>query len=197
MTAHDSSRFADRHAALPELTIYRPRVFADARGDFRELYRADRYQDAGLHATFVQDNLSRSAQGVLRGLHLQNPNQQGKLVTVLDGAVLDVAVDVRRGSPTFGRWAAVELTVENAVQLWIPPGFAHGFVVLSARATFAYKCTTPYSPADELTVRWDDPALGIDWRVRSPVLSDKDAAAPTLAEIPPERLPTYAAASTR
>ena len=183
--------FATPHDALPELTIFRPRVFADARGDFRELFRADRYRDAGLDATFVQDNLSRSRRGVLRGLHLQSPNPQGKLVAVVAGAVLDVAVDVRRGSPTFGRWAAVELTAENAVQLWIPPGFAHGFVVLGEAATFAYKCTTPYSPADELTVRWDDPALGIDWRVGRPVLSDKDAAAPTLAEIPPERLPAY------
>ena len=185
------SRFAEPHPALPELTIFRPRVFADARGDFRELYRADRYRDAGLDVAFAQDNLSRSRRGVLRGLHLQNPEPQGKLVTVLDGRVLDVAVDVRRGSPTFGRSATLELTGDEGVQLWIPPGFAHGFVVLSDVAAFAYKCTTAYSPADELTVRWDDPALGIDWRVADPVLSDKDAAAPTLAEIPPERLPVY------
>ena len=183
--------FAEPHADLPELTIFRPRVFADARGDFRELYRAERYRAAGLDAAFVQDNLSRSHRGVLRGLHLQYPNPQGKLVTVVEGAVLDVAVDVRRGSPTFGRSAAIELTAENAEQLWIPPGFAHGFVVLSETALFAYKCTAAYSAADELTVRWDDPALGIDWRVAAPVLSDKDAAAPTLAGIAPERLPPY------
>lgn len=189
--------FAAPHPDLPELTIFRPRVFADARGDFRELYRADRYAAAGLDAAFVQDNLSRSRHGVLRGLHLQQPNPQGKLVATVEGAVLDVAVDVRRGSPTFGRWAAIELTAENGAQLWIPPGFAHGFVVLSERASFAYKCTAPYSPADELTVRWDDPALGIDWRVAAPVLSDKDAAAPTLAEIPPERLPAYVPAAVR
>ena len=184
--------FAEPHPALADLTIFRPRVFADARGDFRELYHAERYRDAGLDATFVQDNLSRSRRGTVRGLHLQHPRAQGKLVTVLDGAVRDVAVDVRRGSPTFGRTAALELTADEGTQLWIPPGFAHGFVVLTASAAVAYKCTAPYSPADELTVRWDDPALGIDWGVDVPLLSDRDAAAPTLAEIPADRLPPYA-----
>jgi len=183
--------FAEPHPELPELTVFRPRVLGDARGDFRELYHAERYRAAGLDAAFVQDNVSRSRRGVLRGLHLQHPNGQGKLVTVVEGAVLDVAVDVRRGSPTFRRWAALELSAANALQLWIPPGFAHGFVVLSETALFAYKCTAAYSAADELTVRWDDPALGIDWRVDAPVLSDKDTAAPTLAEIAPERLPPY------
>ena len=196
MTA-TGSPFAEPHASLPGLTLFRPRVLADARGDFRELYRAERYRAAGLDAAFVQDNLSRSRRGVLRGLHLQFPNPQGKLVTVVDGAVRDVAVDVRRGSPTFGRWAAIELTAENALQLWIPPGFAHGFVVLSETASLVYKCTAAYSADDELTVRWDDPALGIDWRVDAPVLSDKDAAAPTLAGIAPERLPPYAASAAR
>ena len=189
--------FAEPYDGLPDLTIFRPRVFADARGDFRELYRADRYAAAGLTAAFVQDNLSRSRRGVLRGLHLQYPDPQGKLVSALDGAVLDVAVDVRRGSPTFGRVAAIELTAENAVQLWIPPGFAHGFVVLSETAVFAYKCTAPYSPGNELTVRWDDPALDIDWGVAAPILSEKDAAAPMLAEIPPERLPLYVPGGAR
>ena len=192
MTATGRPPFAEPHAELPELTIFRPRVLADARGDFREVYQADRYRAAGLDATFVQDNVSRSRRGVLRGLHLQHPNAQGKLVTVVDGAVLDVAVDVRRGSPRFGRWAAVELDADAGVQLWIPPGFAHGFVVLSDAASLAYKCTAPYSAADELAVRWDDPALGIDWRVPAPLLSARDASAPTLAEIPPERLPSYA-----
>ena len=192
-----SARFAEPHAELPELTIFRPRVLADARGDFRELYHADRYRAAGLDATFVQDNLSRSRRGVLRGLHLQHPRAQGKLVTVVDGVVLDVAVDVRRGSPTFRRWAAVELSAESAVQLWIPPGFAHGFVVLSETAALSYKCTAPYSQADELAVRWDDPALGIDWGVAAPVLSERDAAAPTLAEVPPERLPPYVPPAAR
>ena len=193
MVTAPPATFAEPHPALPDIVIVHPRVLADARGDFRELFHADRYAAAGLPATFVQDNVSRSRRGVLRGLHLQSPNAQGKLVAVVAGAVLDVAVDVRRGSPTFGRWAAVELTAENGVQLWIPPGFAHGFVVLGEGATFAYKCTAPYCPADELTVRWDDPALAIDWRVDAPVLSEKDAAAPTLAEIPPERLPAYVA----
>lgn len=197
MTAAAAARFAEPHPELPELTIFRPRVFADPRGDFRELFHAERYRAAGLDATFAQDNVSRSRRGVLRGLHLQHPNAQGKLVAVVDGAVLDVAVDVRRGSPTFGRWAALELTAESALQLWIPPGYAHGFVVLSEMATVAYKCTAPYSAADELTVRWDDPALGIDWRVAAPLLSGKDAAAPTLDAIAPARLPTYAPPDAR
>ena len=191
MTAAPALPFAQPHPDLPDVVIVRPRVFADARGDFRELHRTDRYRDAGVDAVFVQDNLSRSRRGVLRGLHLQSPNPQGKLVSVVDGAVLDVAVDVRRGSPTFGRAAVLELSAENAVQLWIPPGFAHGFAVLSETAAFAYKCTEMYSPADELTIRWDDPALGIDWRVAEPLLSPKDADAPLLADIPAARLPVW------
>jgi dTDP-4-dehydrorhamnose 3,5-epimerase len=181
-----------RLPALPELLLFEPPVFRDARGTFRELYNAERYAAAGLEAPFVQDNLSESARHVLRGLHLQHPRGQGKLVTVAEGAVWDVAVDVRLGSPSFGRWAGVELSAENARQLWIPPGFAHGFVVLTARALFAYKCTALYSPADELTVRWDDPGLGIDWPVAAPLLSSKDAAAPALADIDPGRLPVFA-----
>lgn len=192
MTATRAESFAEPHAELPELTIFRPRVLADARGDFRELFHAARYREAGLDATFVQDNVSRSRRGVVRGLHLQHPHAQGKLVAVVDGAVVDVAVDVRRGSPTFGRWAALELTADNAMQLWIPPGFAHGFAVLSETATLAYKCTAAYSADDELALRWDDPALGIDWRVAAPLLSARDAAAPTLADVAPERLPPYA-----
>ncbi len=176
---------------LPELILVQPPVFSDARGVFRELYREDRYAAAGIDAAFVQDNLSLSRRHVLRGLHLQHPRGQGKLVTVLAGAVFDVAVDVRRGSPTYGRWAGVTLSDENAHQLWIPPGFAHGFVVLSDEALFSYKCTEPYSPADELSVRWDDPDVGVDWLVSAPILSDKDAAAPLLADIPSERLPVY------
>ena len=179
---------------LPELLLFEPRVFRDDRGTFRELYNEGRYQEAGLDVRFVQDNLSRSSRHVLRGLHLQHPRGQGKLVTVLEGAVYDVAVDVRRGSPTYGRWAGVTLTGENAQQLWIPPGFAHGFLVLGDEAYFSYKCTELYSPASELTVRWDDPALGIEWPVAEPILSPKDAAAPTLAEIDAGRLPAYEAA---
>lgn len=176
---------------LPEILLVRPPVFTDERGAFRELYRESRYADAGIGGRFVQDNLSLSRRHVLRGLHLQHPRGQGKLVTVLAGAVFDVAVDVRRGSPTFGRWAGATLTADNAHQLWIPPGFAHGFVVLSDEALFSYKCTEPYSPPDELSVRWDDPEIGIDWPVPAPVLSAKDASAPSLGQIPVDRLPVY------
>jgi len=171
--------------------LLEPRVFHDDRGAFLELYHEQRYLEAGIADSFVQDNLSISRQHVLRGLHLQHPHGQGKLVTVLDGEVFDVAVDVRRGSPTFGRWAGVRLSAESMRQLWIPPGFAHGFLVLSGRALFSYKCTQPYMPAEELTIRWDDPAIGIEWPVASPVLSAKDATAPTLAELPAGRLPVH------
>ena len=176
---------------LPGLMVITPPVFRDERGDFRELFHASRYAEAGLREAFVQDNCSRSARHVLRGLHLQHPNQQGKLVTALAGEILDVAVDVRRGSPTFGRWAACALSAENGRQLYIPPGFAHGFVVVSDGAIVCYKCTAAYSAADEVAIRWDDPAIGIAWPVDTPLLSPKDATAPTLAEIPPERLPAY------
>lgn len=177
--------------ALPDLILVQPPVFSDDRGRFRELYREDRYAAAGIDAHFVQDNFSVSHRHVLRGLHLQHPRGQGKLVTVLAGAVFDVAVDVRRGSPTFGRWAGVTLDAESGQQLWVPPGFAHGFVVLSDEALFSYKCTDLYSSADELSVRWDDPAIDIDWPVSAPILSDKDAAAPLLAELSVGRLPVY------
>lgn len=176
---------------FPELLLVEPRVFRDDRGAFRELYREERYRAAGVGGPFVQDNLSISRRHVLRGLHMQHPRGQGKLVTVLEGEVFDVAVDLRRGSPTFGRWAGVALDAEGAHQLWIPTGFAHGFLVLSDRALFSYKCTEPYSPTDELTIRWDDPRIGIEWPVESPILSDRDAAASTLALIAPERLPVF------
>ena len=177
-------------ATLPDVLLIEPAVFRDARGSFRELYNAERYEGAGVPSSFRQDNLSRSARGVLRGLHLQHPRSQGKLVTVLEGAVFDVAVDVRRGSATFGRWTGYTLTGQNAHQLWVPPGFAHGFLVLEDDTFFSYKCTDVYSPAHELTVRWDDPAIGIRWPGEAPRLSDKDAAAPTLAELA-DRLPTF------
>lgn len=179
------------HPDLPEVLVVDVRVFRDGRGSFRELFHEARYAEAGVTGPFVQDNLSVSTRGVLRGLHLQNPRAQGKLVTVLEGAVFDVAVDVRRGSPTFGRWAGVELTEENARQLWVPPGFAHGFLVLTDRTLFSYKCTELYSPADEFGVRWDDPDIGIRWPADAPQLSAKDAAAPLLRDVPAERLPTY------
>src|SRR5580692_1351206 len=173
--------------AIPEVLIIEPKLIGDERGFFVETFKADRYAAHGIVGPFLQDNLSRSASGVLRGLHLQNPRNQGKLVTVLRGRVLDVAVDVRRGSPTFGRHVAVELGDDTFRQLWVPRGFAHGFVVLSEVADFFYRCDELYSPADELVVRWNDPALKIDWPIQAPTLSERDATAPLLGEI--ERLP--------
>jgi dTDP-4-dehydrorhamnose 3,5-epimerase len=175
--------------AISEVLIIEPEVFGDGRGFFCETFKADRYAALGIDGPFVQDNLSRSARGVLRGLHLQNPKAQGKLVMVLRGAVRDVAVDVRIGSPTFGRHVAVDLSEESRRQFWVPRGFAHGFVVLSETADFFYKCDELYSPADEIAVRWDDPELAIDWGVSSPILSPRDAAAPTLAAA--KGLPVY------
>jgi dTDP-4-dehydrorhamnose 3,5-epimerase len=175
--------------AIPEVLIIEPDVHGDARGFFLEMFKMDRYAPHGIAGPFVQDNLSRSGRGVLRGLHLQNPRSQGKLVTVLRGRVRDVAVDVRRGSPTFGHHVAVDLTEENRRQFWVPRGFAHGFAVLSESADFFYKCDELYSPNDEIVVRWNDPALGIAWGIDAPSLSARDAAAPLLAEI--RTLPDY------
>ena len=152
--------------SIPEIVTIEPAVFSDNRGLFLELFQSDRYALAGITTTFVQDNLSRSTAGVLRGLHFQKPRSQGKLVTVLRGSVLDVAVDVRVGSPTFGQHVKVELSEENRRQVWIPRGFAHGFVVLSATADLLYKCDEFHSPIDEIVLRWDDPELGIDWQIR-------------------------------
>jgi dTDP-4-dehydrorhamnose 3,5-epimerase len=174
---------------LPGVLVVEPQVFGDARGWFYESWNQQRYAEHGIGPTFVQSNLSRSARDVLRGLHYQWPNPQGKLVSVLDGEVWDVAVDVRRGSPTYAQWEACVLSAQNRRQFWIPEGFAHGFVVLSEHATFAYLCTRAYDRAADAGVRWDDPELAIDWPVRAPTLSDKDARAPLLAEIAPERLP--------
>jgi dTDP-4-dehydrorhamnose 3,5-epimerase len=170
--------------AVPDVLLVEPKVFGDARGFFLESFQARRYAEAGILGPFVQDNLSRSARGTLRGLHFQEPMAQGKLVTVLRGSVFDVAADVRRGSPTFGRWVGVELSEENHRQLWIPPGFAHGFCVTSEVADFFYKCTELYSPASERAIVWNDPDLGIKWPVAEPLLSAKDGAAPTLANAP-------------
>jgi dTDP-4-dehydrorhamnose 3,5-epimerase len=179
--------------ALPEVIIIAPRVFRDDRGHFLETFNAGSYASGvSLPHDFVQDNLSMSRKGVLRGLHLQNPGAQGKLVMVLQGAVLDVAVDLRVGSPTFGKYAAVELDSRSYRQLWVPRGFAHGFVVLSDEALFLYKCDAPYNRECELGIRWDDPEIGVAWGVERPVLSDKDAAAPLLAEVK-ARLPRYEA----
>lgn len=174
---------------LDGVLILEPRLFGDQRGFFLETYQSARYADLGLVHPFVQDNLSRSSRGVVRGLHLQNPNTQGKLVSAMRGRVLDVAVDVRTGSPTFGRHVAVELSEDNRRQLWVPRGFAHGFAVLSDTADFFYKCDDYYSPQDEIAVRWNDPAIGINWKVDTPSLSAKDATAPLLADV--ENLPVY------
>ena len=177
---------------LPGCLILEPRVFGDERGFFYESWNQARFADAGLDVRFVQGNVSSSVRGVLRGLHYQWPNPQGKLVSVLEGEVYDVAVDIRRGSPTFGRWTAVMLTAENKRHFWIPEGFAHGFAVVSERAVFTYQCTAAYDAAADACIRWDDAAFGIDWPIAEPLLSDKDARAPFLADISPERLPEYA-----
>jgi dTDP-4-dehydrorhamnose 3,5-epimerase len=178
---------------IPDVVIIEPKVFGDSRGCFLETFQSQRYVAAGIKMPFLQDNLSRSACGVLRGLHIQNPKAQGKLVTVVRGRVLDVAVDVRTGSPTFARHVAVELSEENRRQLWVPRGFAHGFVVLSESADFFYKCDEYYCPEGEVVIRWNDPALGIEWGVKEPILSARDAAGFHLAEI--HSLPKYGANS--
>ena len=181
-----------RETPLPGVLMVEPEVFGDGRGLFFETYRAQRYAEAGIPASFVQDNVSLSERGVLRGLHLQNPNPQGKLIYVLQGEVFDVAVDVRVGSPTFARWTGTVLSGENKLQLYVPEGFAHGYCVLSETALFAYKCTDVYTPASELSIIWNDPAIGIEWPVDGPLLSPRDAAAPRLGDIDPGRLPRYA-----
>jgi dTDP-4-dehydrorhamnose 3,5-epimerase len=176
--------------ALPGVLILEPKVFGDARGFFMETWNRSRYAEAGLPGEFVQDNVSYSRHGVLRGLHYQSPRAQGKLVHVLEGEVFDVAVDVRVGSPTFGRWAGATLSAQNRRQLWIPPGFAHGFCVTGETALFCYKCTELYAPEHEGSILWNDPAIGIAWPLEHPTLSAKDAAAPPLAAVSPARLPT-------
>ena len=177
--------------SLPDVLLITPKVFGDARGFFVETFASERYAEAGIDMPFVQDNLSRSPKGVLRGLHLQHPHGQGKLVQVVEGSVFDVAVDVRVGSPNFGKWVGAELSAENHCQLWVPPGFAHGFVVTSEHALFSYKCTDTYHPEAELSVLWNDPAIGIDWPTAAPVLSDKDRTAKALADVDQTRLPRW------
>jgi len=178
---------------LPGCVVLEPRVFGDDRGFLFESFNLDKFAAHGLSPAFVQGNVSSSAAGVLRGLHYQWPNPQGKYVSVLEGEVWDVAVDIRRGSPHFGKWAAVLLSAENRRHLWIPEGFAHGFVVLGERALVNYLCTATYDPAADAGIRWNDAELSIDWPVAEPVLSAKDAKAPFLADVPPERLPIFAA----
>lgn len=169
------------------LTI-EPKVFGDARGFFLETWNEQRYREAGLDLHFVQDNMSSSRRGTLRGLHFQNPRAQGKLVWVIEGEVFDVAVDLRQGSPTFGRWHGLNLSGETRLQFYVPPGFAHGFAVLSDMAVFAYKCTEFYSPKDEMTLSWDDPDVGVKWPLEQPLLSEKDRKGVRLKDLPPHCL---------
>jgi dTDP-4-dehydrorhamnose 3,5-epimerase len=176
---------------LQGVHLIEPRVFTDSRGLFMETWRADRYRQAHIPGPFVQDNYSYSTRGVLRGLHYQLKHPQGKLVQVLQGEVFDVAVDIRHGSPTFGHWTGVILSGDNHRQLYIAPGFAHGFCVLSETAHFLYKCTDFYAPGDEYGLRWDDPALAIEWPVTTPLLAEKDRHYPTLSTVPREHLPVF------
>jgi len=165
---------------LDGVLLIKPKVWRDKRGYFVETWNKNRYEALGISLPFVQDNRSRSTRGILRGLHFQRKFPQGKLVSVSSGSVFDVAVDIRKNSPTFGSWFGVELTDENQYQFWIPPGLAHGFCVCSDIADFSYKCTETYHPEDEGSIRWDDPDLSIAWPVTSPILSPKDLAAPLL-----------------
>jgi len=168
---------------LPSVLIIEPKVFGDSRGFFKETFQAERYREAGIEYDFVQDNHSRSQKGVLRGLHFQITKPQGKLVSCSQGAVFDVAVDVDPESATFGQYVGIELTEDNHRQFWVPPGYAHGFCVLTDTADFQYKCTDYYDSSDEGGLIWNDPDVAIDWPIDQPLLSDKDAKLPTLKEL--------------
>lgn len=176
--------------AIPDVVVIEPDVHADGRGFFLETYQAERYRQHGIAGPFVQDNHSRSLGQTLRGLHLQLRHPQGKLIRVVEGEIFDVAVDVRRGSPTFGRWVGVSLTAESFRQVYIPPGFAHGFAVVSPLAQVEYKATDVYDPASEIGIAWNDPALAISWPVTTPLLSARDGRHPTLAAVM-DKLPLY------
>ena len=176
---------------LPGVLILEPKVYRDPRGHFFETWHRDRYAEAGLPSGFVQDNLSFSGGGVLRGLHLQNPSPQAKLISVPEGAVFDVAVDVRVGSPTFGQWAGEFLSGENRRQFFVPAGFAHGFVVTGDHALVTYKCDAFYAPGGEMTVLWNDPDLAIAWPATDPILSTKDREGLRLRDVPTNRLPRF------
>lgn len=178
---------------LAGVLVIEPRVFKDSRGHFLESYQEERYAEAGIRGPFVQDNLVKSERHVLRGLHLQCPHGQGKLVQALQGEIFDIAVDVRAGSPAFGRSFAVTLSSANHRQIFVPPEFAHGYLVLSDSALVSYKTTDVYTPEAEIAVAWNDPEIGIDWPVADPVLNERDATAPRLSEIPLSRLPHYPA----
>lgn len=176
---------------IPEVLIIEPKVFGDERGFFVETYSEARYKNSGILLDFVQDNHSRSSKGILRGLHFQLNHPQGKLVRVVRGSVFDVALDIRVGSPSFGQAAWVELSEDNKLQLWVPPGFAHGFVVTSETADFEYRCTDYYHPETEGAVLWNDPNLNIPWPIDSPLLSAKDSVAQCLKDIDPAQLPQF------
>jgi dTDP-4-dehydrorhamnose 3,5-epimerase len=176
---------------IADLKIIEPKVFGDERGFFIETYNQQRYQDAGINEIFVQDNLSFSRKGILRGLHYQKPMMQGKLVQVLQGEVYDVGVDIRQGSPTFGQWHGIILSADNKRQFYVPPGFAHGFLVISETALFSYKCTDLYDPEGEVSIAWNDPELNIDWPINAPQLSAKDQQARCLKDLSEQELPVY------
>ena len=184
-----------RETELPGVLVIEPVVHRDPRGFFVETYRADRYAEAGIATNFVQDNESRSVRGTVRGLHAQLRRPQGKLVRVLEGAIFDVVVDIRRGSPTFRKWVGVRLSAEAFDQIWVPPGFAHGICVLSDAARIAYKCTDFYDPEGELRLLWNDPEIGVEWPVADPILSDKDLNGRPLAEWM-DQLPRWQAETT-
>lgn len=177
------------NTSIPEVVLIEPAVFQDDRGYFMETYQHQRYSESGIACTFVQDNLSSSKKGTLRGLHFQYPNAQAKLVQVLQGEVFDVAVDIRKDSPTFGQWAGAILSEQNKQQLFVPEGFAHGFCVLSDTAIFHYKCSNYYSPESEGGILWSDPQINITWPIKSPILSKKDQGYPTLGQIERSKLP--------
>ena len=177
--------------SLKGVLIIEPDVFTDQRGFFMETFHQEKYREHGIDVAFVQDNLSYSVRGTMRGLHYQHPHDQAKLIQVLTGRVFDVAVDIRSGSPTFGQWTGLELDSESRRQIFIPEGFAHGFCVLSERAVVTYKCTDFYAPNDEGGIIWSDPYVGIQWPITDPLLSEKDSKYPLLKDIPPDRLPPY------
>ncbi len=175
---------------IPDLLVLEPEIVTDDRGFFMETFQSKRYEECGINCPFVQDNISESIQGTLRGLHYQYPHSQGKLVQVISGSVFDVAVDIRRGSPSYGKWFGTEISAENKRQLWLPSGCAHGFCVISGTALFSYKCTDFYNPKTEHTIIWNDEEIGIDWPVSEPVISSKDANGIKLKNMPLENFPT-------
>lgn len=179
------------NTSLADVWELQPTVFRDARGFFIETYHQNRFDELGIHESFVQDNHSSSTKGTLRGLHYQLRRAQAKLCRVIEGEALDIAVDIRLGSPTFGKWAAVVLSAKKQNQIYVPAGFAHGFVALTESVQFLYKCSDFYDPSDEHGILWNDPNLAISWRVLDPLISDKDAKNRPLAEIPREFLPRY------